>query len=389
MSKLSRRAKIYIVAVWICAAVITARCAATEQIPDLFALAGLSLFAAASHIFRVRGATERSSYELSWVVFGFTLIRYGMLATIIVVVVAYIAEFLWHKQSWFITLFNIGAFVVTLMAAHLPLDYLGTHMPTGSWQYGFAVVFSVLIFTLVNHLLVGIVLWLARGENLRTSGVFNSLPLLLDLAMIGMGSVAAILWHFAPVVVALILPPLYAMYATLRIPALERRSRQDTKTGLYNARHLSDMLDQEWRRASNFNRPLTVAMIDLDLLRDINNTHGHIAGDAAIISAANVLRRHSRAHDIVARFGGEEFAIVMPETTLNEALPMLEKMRAELEATYITTTTVATPIRATMSLGAACRSTLTATAQDLLHAADVAVNDAKAKGRNRVVAHAM
>ena len=105
-------------------------------------------------------------------------------------------------------------------------------------------------------------------------------------------------------------------------------ARIDAKTGLFNARHFAAALRGRARRArSAFERPLSLLMADLDLLRDINNTFGHLAGDAVLRGVADVFRRELRHFDIPARFGGEEFSILLPETPLEQALEIAERIR--------------------------------------------------------------
>ena len=92
---------------------------------------------------------------------------------------------------------------------------------------------------------------------------------------------------------------------------------------------------------------------DLDLLRNINNTYGHLAGDAVLIGVARAMKQSVREYDVVSRFGGEEFAILLPETSLAQAYEKAEFFRKTIEAMEFTIPTSMTPIRATMSFGVA------------------------------------
>ena len=126
-------------------------------------------------------------------------------------------------------------------------------------------------------------------------------------------------------------------------------------------------------------------MADLDLLRNVNNTYGHLAGDKVLAEIGRVIQSTIREYDIAGRFGGEEFAIVLPEVGMEEARQIGEQLRIAVEQTSIEIATSETPIQVTMSLGLASLAPNTSTLTELLHAADVAVYQAKLQGRNRVI----
>jgi diguanylate cyclase (GGDEF)-like protein/putative nucleotidyltransferase with HDIG domain len=237
-------------------------------------------------------------------------------------------------------------------------------------------------FTLVNHMMIAVVIWLARGENFSESGLFEFFSLMLDFTLLCMGAATAYIWELTPFGVVLILLPLYLIYTTLKVPALERKTEKDPKTGLYNAEYFQNILDNEIERANRFNRPLTVVMADLDLLRNINNAYGHLAGDQVLIGVANIFRESVRDFDVVSRFGGEEYAIMMPETTPQEAYPLVEAMRDAIEEADFIVQTSITPIKATMSFGIADRCNEARDAKSIIHNADTALYHVKLKGRN-------
>jgi GGDEF domain-containing protein len=131
--------------------------------------------------------------------------------------------------------------------------------------------------------MVGLVVWLARGETLTKSGIFDFLPLMIDFTLFAMGASAVLIYEVTPFGVSLALLPVYLIYSTLRVPALERKSETDSKTGLFNAEYFQRIATTEIDRANRFDRPLTVVMADMDLLRNINNTYGHLAGTRKLI----------------------------------------------------------------------------------------------------------
>jgi diguanylate cyclase (GGDEF)-like protein/putative nucleotidyltransferase with HDIG domain len=159
----------------------------------------------------------------------------------------------------------------------------------------------------------------------------------------------------------------------------------DPKTGLFNARYFAAALAEELARSQRFERPMTLIMADLDLLRDINNTYGHLAGDAVLKGIAETFRTQLRHYDVPARFGGEEFAILLPETPPEQAFEIAERIRRAVAASATDVETSSEPIRATVSIGVAAYPRDGVDANELIHQADLAVYRAKLQGRNRVL----
>jgi diguanylate cyclase (GGDEF)-like protein/putative nucleotidyltransferase with HDIG domain len=250
---------------------------------------------------------------------------------------------------------------------------------------GAAGVFSaVLVFVALNHLMVGLAVGLAASERLSESGIFGWLTVSIDVALAAAGAAAAVIWFANPYVSLIALVPVYLISTTLKVPALERQAMADPKTGVFNARHFQERLEDEMSRANRFDRPLTVVMGDLDLLRNINNVYGHLAGDQVLITVAEILKGSVREYDVVARFGGEEFTILLPETSLEQALPRIEALRAAIAEADIEVLTSVEPIRTTMSFGLAQREGAGDSPEGIVHRADLAVYKAKFEGRNCV-----
>jgi diguanylate cyclase (GGDEF)-like protein len=157
----------------------------------------------------------------------------------------------------------------------------------------------------------------------------------------------------------------------------------DALTGCHNRHYLSQQLPQEIERAGRYGRRLSVVMCDLDHFKSINDTHGHATGDAVLRSVGRYLDTHRRATDWVCRFGGEEFVMVLPETGLDEALTIAERMRLGLSDIVVDVD--GSPVRVTASLGVATfRSGQDESAATLLDRSDQAMYRAKAGGRNQV-----
>jgi diguanylate cyclase (GGDEF)-like protein len=158
----------------------------------------------------------------------------------------------------------------------------------------------------------------------------------------------------------------------------------DPLTGMANRRQLFLRLDQEFSRSVRFGDPLSILMIDLDLFKRINDKFGHTVGDGVLRGVAQALRRNVRKIDIVSRYGGEEFCIVLPRVGKPEALEVAEKLRRSVGAAALPSPEGVGPLRVTISLGVA---TLGIDADDvagLIEKADTALYEAKRQGRDRV-----
>lgn len=347
-------------------------------------LCGLGSFALVT---KIEGATNRSHYNISFLVYSFTFITMGLPSTIVVIVVSHIVEWAWNKYEWYVQIFNLTSYVLAVQISAIVYDLVNPSQVIFGWEFLIAVMAAMAVFTLANHLLIGIIVWLARGENFIQSGIFGFFSLMMDYTMLCMGAVTALLWIFNPYSVLLAVIPLYLLYSTLRVPALERQTEIDSKTGLYNARFFSETLETELARANRFDRPITVVMADLDLLRNINNTYGHLAGDQVLIGIAEIIKNNVREYDVVARFGGEEYAILMPETQSEQAFERMDTIRGLIEKADFTVPTSVTAIKATISIGIAGRENHAQTANDIIHNADVALYNAKLSGRNRTMVY--
>ncbi len=160
------------------------------------------------------------------------------------------------------------------------------------------------------------------------------------------------------------------------------KAAEDGLTGLLNHRAFQTRLEEEITRAARAERPLALVMVDLDNFSTINNTYGHQVGDAALVAVASALRASLRPADVVGRYGGDEFAMILPEMEVTEALACAERARAALAAVSVVERGVALTLDA--SLGVAVYPCHARTRHELVRAADQAVYAAKHAGKGRV-----
>jgi diguanylate cyclase (GGDEF)-like protein len=163
---------------------------------------------------------------------------------------------------------------------------------------------------------------------------------------------------------------------------LERLATTDGMTGIFNRRHFLALADREWRRARRYRRALSFLMIDIDYFKSINYSYGHQVGDTMITHLANVTRECKRDTDVLARIGGEEFALLLPETDAYQAEIVAERIRHEVSINPLALAARSVP--ATVSVGVASATANMSDFSQLMSAADQALYEAKRCGRNRV-----
>lgn len=163
---------------------------------------------------------------------------------------------------------------------------------------------------------------------------------------------------------------------------LARLATSESMTGLYNRRHFVSLGEAEWDRFQRYHRPLSLLFIDVDHFKEINDRFGHDVGDLAILHVADVIAEDRRATDIISRFGGDEFAMLLPETDIDQARVVAERIRARLNERPLALEGQAVPI--TLSIGLAEASLSMSSLGALIKLADRMVYEAKSAGRDRI-----
>ena len=164
----------------------------------------------------------------------------------------------------------------------------------------------------------------------------------------------------------------------------EALSVTDDLTGLHNSRYLRDALHREAKRAVRYGRPLSVLFVDLDGFKRVNDTHGHLCGSRTLVEAAALIRACARESDVVARYGGDEFVLVLPDTPSAGAVVVARRVRDRLAA-FRFLQALQLDVRLTASVGIASLPDVTLVPEDLLRAADEAMYRVKERGKNDVI----
>lgn len=179
------------------------------------------------------------------------------------------------------------------------------------------------------------------------------------------------------------------IFSALRIKSLQDKLREtsirDAMTGLYNRRYMEERMEQEFQRCKRHKNLMTIAMIDLDFFKKVNDSYGHEVGDQVLKILADVLKSQLRKSDILSRFGGEEFVIVLPETPVEGAKMVLNKVRE-----YLSKVEIPSPLGKSFSVtlsGGVAGGDISKfeTYHDILREADKNLYEAKHSGRNCII----
>ena len=172
-----------------------------------------------------------------------------------------------------------------------------------------------------------------------------------------------------------------------RIYHLEIENITDPLMGIYNRRHLTRILQEEFSKAERYNLPFSIIMLDIDHFKKINDTYGHDIGDIVLINLGTIIQKLIRETDYVARYGGEEIMVVCPLTDAEHAVGLAERLRREIEACIVVPhceTKGVPEVHITVSMGVSEYSSDIASVTELVKRADIALYRAKHEGRNRV-----
>jgi len=276
--------------------------------------------------------------------------------------------------------------------AAVGLGLLGISLAMGSQLGAALLAFNfVILFTLLMVALGVVTVWHGRSAG----GYFLAASC---GAMLGAVTTALTVWGWVPfhplgfhgaeigvlaeaTLLALALATQVRQHETARQSA-EQLARRDSLTGLHNRRSFWEQAEPIWRTAERNDHLLSLVMLDIDFFTQINDRHGHEVGDRVLVDIAQLLNQSCRAGDILARWGGEEFLLLLPETGLEQACALVERMRQLIAARRLAVKNES--IAFTASFGVAARSGH-ATLGDLISQADDRLYAAKSNGRNQVV----
>ena len=348
-----------------------------------------------------RRVSDTSYYDLSsvWTFAAALLLPPPLAATVVVAVYLHLWVRVWRpaKSRLYRNIYTAAAVVLAAQAAHAVVSTSGGVPRWSAGAVGLAVLaLAVVAYAMVNNILVITVIALqdmpaaGRGRVRHLLGKVDDIA--LEMATLSLGALTAVSVTLNPWLVLLVLVPLVVLHRADMARQLEQRAAMDGKTGLLNAAAWHDKAERALRRAQRQGAAAGVLILDLDHFKSVNDTYGHLAGDAVLAAVAATLRAEVREGDVVGRFGGEEFVVLLRDLDLTSAgrrqmATIAERIRARVAELAVAVHTpdgpltidgVSTSVGAVFDLGRTC------TLQQVLGAADAALYSAKRDGRNLV-----
>ncbi|MFI7109987.1 GGDEF domain-containing protein [Nonomuraea sp. NPDC050227] len=241
---------------------------------------------------------------------------------------------------------------------------------------------AAVLFSLLNIGLIAVAAHTSDPEGSWQEVLWNRESVLLDVVELCLGVTVSIGCGLNLALLVLALPPVVLLQRSLLHAQLQAAARTDSKTGLLNAAAWQREADTEILRARRSGDTLALLIIDIDHFKRVNDAHGHLVGDEVLAGVAAMLRRELRESDVVGRFGGEEFVVLLPGADVDEARQVAERLRTHIGHMAIPVDDAL--IRITISVGVALMCVHGDDLIDLLAAADLALYRAKELGRDRV-----
>jgi diguanylate cyclase (GGDEF)-like protein len=258
---------------------------------------------------------------------------------------------------------------------------------SGQWPGGLYLVIMAMIgcavlFTVVTTAIVAVAAHSSAPEAPWREVLWNRERLMLDVVELCVGVLVTIACALTPALLLLALPPVMLLQRSLMHQQLQAAARTDAKTGLLNAATWQREADTEIVRAGRTGESLAVLLIDIDHFKRVNDAHGHLTGDQVLIGVAATLVSQLREYDLVGRFGGEEFVVLVPGADTLEACRVAERLRSRVRR--LTVPAADDTVAVTVSVGVALLRTHGQDLIELLASADLALYRAKRSGRDRI-----
>ena len=370
---------------------------------------GLAYDVVARRVERIRRLTNAGPYVNMASVFVFACsiaLPLVWLVLLILVFYAYVeaqARVDGIRRPWYRVGYNISTAVLSFAAAHgvyTAIQDAVTRPSSGLVLLGAAS--AVVVASVLNTVIIGLAIALSRPDATLADLAGDRSSNLLELATLSIGALVGVVVPLDAFLCLLAVPAMVSLQRSSMVDQLESAASNDAKTGLLNSTAWQALAERELLRCAARGRTATVVVVDLDHFKRVNDTYGHLTGDAVLKAVAETMSEMLRDRDLLARFGGEEFVALLADVDAAEALGVAERLRARVADVVVTQVgdppqavrTSGDPldgdrafseqIRVTVSAGLAGFPEHGDSVTALLARADAALYDAKHAGRNRV-----
>lgn len=300
----------------------------------------------------------------------------------------------WHRH---LKMNGAAPFRQVYTTATIFLACLGAHEMSvvlggtdGRWTSGVmsivGVAAAIVVYSALNTGLVYSVMWLATAEGKRPPFLKVWQDKALEVATLSLSGLAALALIYEPWLTVLVIPSMVVLQRGVLTKELHIAATTDSKTGLLNAVTWHELAERELTRASREDRAAAMLIVDMDNFKLINDTYGHLVGDAVLKDVAHVMTDELRGYDTIGRFGGEEFVALLGGVSPIQALDISDRILTRIRELKVATRGEPGELVAGMSasIGIACFPQQGTEVEDLLHVADAALYTAKREGRDRV-----
>ncbi|HIP40602.1 MAG TPA: GGDEF domain-containing protein [Desulfocapsa sulfexigens] len=299
-------------------------------------------------------------------------------------------------QKWMVSLFPAFVFISLGLALHVyfnPGNYLWRRMFGQIIDIG-SISFNLFYCGIAGGAIIGVYQWIIIGNGFRFGVKYLLSATVLTTVFFSIVALKSPFWvehkfFSLGIVSAQLLVPFYFAVLLKRLQVanknFEQLSLYDGLTGLMNRHTFDSRISSETSRLKRFNTPFALALLDIDHFKNVNDTYGHLAGDIVLRKIAEVLKKSCRDGDIVARFGGEEFALLLPGNGRRDIALAGERLRMAVEQLTIIVGDQPQSILVTVSVGIAYWNDRFDNSSDWIQSADKMLYEAKRQGRNRVV----
>jgi diguanylate cyclase (GGDEF)-like protein len=293
-----------------------------------------------------------------------------------------------YRRVFSVAATGLGYGAASLVFRAFPDSFAGPAIGTGTHALTWALAVAVceVVGGRGHHVLIAVAVKMSNPAIRLTDISFNREAIQSDIAELDLSVLISVVVAVNPVLAILGVPTVLLVRRFMMHAQLLAQARMDTKTGLLNASTWEQEAEVEIGRAVRTGSPVAVALVDIDHFKTVNDTYGHLIGDKALRAVTDALRSQLRAYDLAGRFGGEEFALLLPHAREGDARNVAERLRAHIAGMTILVDDdkPAGPcVRVTISVGVASLDGESRELTDLLAAADAALYYAKETGRNR------